>query len=258
MKKYIVGILLLVCTLALSAHAVLAGDRPLLIFAAASTTNLVSELGQIFSKRSGIAVTNSFAASSTLAKQISQGAPAQVYISANEKWMDYLQGQGLLAKGTRVNLLRNQLVLIAPLDSSLSRVKIAPGLDLAALLAGGWLAMGNPDHVPAGIYGKQALTSLGAWRSIKGMVAASATVRGALALVELGEAPLGVVYSTDAKISRKVKVVGVFPPKTHTPIVYPAAVVAGNDTPRARRYLAFLGSDRAREVFRKYGFRPSQ
>ena len=226
----------------------------LLVFAAASTTNAVSEIGRAFEQAQGVKVVNSFAASSTLAKQIAHGAPAQVFISANQKWMDWLQSQNLVVEGSRADIARNALVLIAPASSGQGEVAVGSGLDLAGLLAGGRLAMGDPAHVPAGMYGQQSLESLGLWPRVRGRVAAAATVRSALALVERGEAPLGVVYASDAAISAKVKVVGRFPPETHRPIVYPAAVVQGQDSPQARAYLQFLGGPQAAAILGKYGF----
>jgi len=223
------------------------------VFAAASTTNAINDIGKLFTDKNKVRVVTSFASSSTLAKQIENGAPAEVYISANEKWMDYLEKNGLIVPSSRFDLLGNQIVLIAPADSTIS-VVIAPGFDLANALADGKLVMGDPDHVPAGIYGKQALENLGVWESVKSKVARAKDVRAALALVERGEAPLGVVYATDAAISDKIKVVGTFPKDSHPPIVYPAALVAGKDTPEARSFLEFLKGSEAGTVFKKYGF----
>jgi molybdate transport system substrate-binding protein len=231
-----------------------AEDEPLMVFAAASTTDAINEVGRAFSQKTGFKVTNSFAASSTLAKQVAHGAPAAIYISANQKWMDYLVREKLIVIATRFNVLRNSLVLIAPKESKLKPLTVARGMDLRAALGAGRLSMGDPSHVPAGIYGKEALTNLGLWESLKDQVAAAATVRGALALVERGEAPLGVVYATDARISSGVKVVGVFPAASHSAISYPAALVAEKDSPRARAYLEFLRSTQAKAIFQKYGF----
>lgn len=242
--------------IALSGFTARAADTRLMVFAAASTTNLLTELGQAFGGQAGVKVINSFASSSTLAKQIEQGAPADVYVSANVKWMDYLEKAGAIVPGSRFNLLRNRLVLIAPAASPLQPTDINRDLPLASLLGDGRLALGDPGHVPAGIYAKQALTSLGFWPQVEQKVAGAANVRVALALVETGEAPLGVVYATDAAISRKVKVLGTFPEQSHRPIVYPAAVVKDHDSPLARSYLAFLRSPAAAAICRKYGFMP--
>lgn len=248
--------LLLAVLLCLGGGAARAAQGRLLVFAAASTTNALSEVGRAFGKQTGVKVVNSFASSSTLAKQIERGAPAEVYLSADLKWMDYLQKAGAIEKDSRVDLLRNRLVLIAPAGSPLGRLKVDRRLRLGALLGDGHLAIGDPGHVPAGIYAKQALQSLGIWPRVREKVAAAANVRAALALVETGEAPLGVVYATDAAISRRVKVLGRFPRDSHPPIVYPVAVVRDHDTPAARRYLKFLRTPRAAAVFRKYGFLP--
>jgi molybdate transport system substrate-binding protein len=240
----------------LSSPTAFAGEKRLLVFAAASTTNLLTELGAAFQNKTGVKLVNSFASSSTLAKQIKLGAPANVYVSANLKWMDYLEKVGALVPGSRCNLMRNRLVLIAPAESTLGKVKIVKGLDLPALPGDGRLALGDPAHVPAGIYAKEALTSLGFWPQVQAKLAAAANVRAALALVESGEAPLGVVYATDAAISRKVKVLGIFPLESHGPIVYPAALVKEYQSPAGRGYLDFLRSPAATAVFRKYGFLP--
>jgi molybdate transport system substrate-binding protein len=245
--------LLLACLL-WTAPAAAAGQR-LLVFAAASTTNALSEASRAFERQSGARVVHSFASSSTLAQQIAHGAPAEVYLSANLKWMDYLEREGALEPGTRRRLLANRLVLVAPAASPLGRLRVGPGLEVPALLDGGRLALGDPAHVPAGIYARQALTSLGLWDGARERVAAAANVRAALALVESGEAPLGVVYATDAAISRRVKVVGEFPAASHPPIVYPAALVRGRASPLGARYLEFLGSAQAAAVFRRHGFR---
>jgi molybdate transport system substrate-binding protein len=223
------------------------------IFAAASTTNAITDIGKLFEQKNKIKVTHSFASSSTLAKQIEQGAPADVFLSADLKWMDYLAGKKMIDPQSRFNLLGNKIVLIAPASSTL-KVDIKPGFDLAKLLGDGKLSMGDPSHVPAGIYGKQALEKLGVWKSVESKVAGAKDVRAALALVEREEAPLGVVYSTDAAISKKVKVVGVFPADSHPPIVYPVALVKDHGTAAAKSFLEFLKTPDAKAVFEKYGF----
>jgi len=225
-----------------------------MVFAAASTTNAVTDIGKLFVEKKMGEFTPSFASSSTLAKQIESGAPANVFISANKKWMDYLEEKRLIDSATRFDLLSNRIVLIAPADSELSKVEIAPNFDLVKLLAGDKLAMGDPDHVPVGMYGKKALEALGVWRSVEGSVARAKDVRAALALVERGEAPLGVVYATDAAITDKVKVVGTFPEDSHPPIVYPVALVEGAETPAAKSFLEFLKDPEAKTIFEKYGF----
>lgn len=224
------------------------------VFAAASTTNAVTDIGRLFAGKKLGRVISSFASSSTLAEQIDKGAPADIFISANEKWMNYLAKEKVIDSATRFNLLGNRLVLIAPSASRLQHVAVVPGFHLAGLLKGGFLAMGNPDYVPAGIYGRQALQKLGVWQQVKDKVARARDVRAALALVERGEAPLGVVYATDAAITGKVKVIGTFPEDSHPPIVYPAALLAGRETPQAERFMKFLKTPAARAVFKKYGF----
>lgn len=234
------------------ASSVTAADT-VTVFAAASTTNAVTDIIDLFQKNQGSPVTPSFASSSTLAKQIENGAPAQIYISANRKWMDYLEEKALIAPDTRIDLLGNRIVLIAP-AGSIPKVDIGPGFDLAALLGDGKLSMGDPDHVPAGIYGRQALEKLGVWSAVQDKVARSKDVRAALMLVERAEAPLGVVYATDAAISDKVTVAGVFPEDSHPAIVYPVALVKGADTPTAKKFFDFLKTPEAKAIFEKYGF----
>jgi molybdate transport system substrate-binding protein len=223
------------------------------VFAAASTTNALTDISKLFDQKTGVKVTHSFASSSTLAKQIEQGAPADIFLSADLKWMDYLAGKKMIEPETRLDLLGNRIVLIAPASSTL-KIDIVPGFDLAKALAGGKLSMGDPSHVPAGIYGKQALEKLGVWQSVESNVASAKDVRAALALVEREEAPLGVVYATDAAISKKVKVVGVFPTDSHPPIVYPVAVVKDRAAPAAKDFLKFLKAPESIAILEKYGF----
>lgn len=224
-----------------------------MVFAAASTTNAMTDIGKLFGEKNIGEAVFSFASSSTLAKQIENGAPANVYLSADIEWMDYLEKKKMIEPGTRTNLLSNRLVLIAPADNPV-KVNITPELDLPKLLSGGRLSTGDPEHVPVGKYAKQSLIKLGLWEMIKDQVAGAKDVRAALMLVERGEAPLGVVYATDAAISKKVRVIGVFPEDTHPLIVYPAALVKGNATPAAREFLKFLKGAEAKVLFEKYGF----
>jgi molybdate transport system substrate-binding protein len=225
----------------------------IVVFAAASLTNALGDIARAYEPSVKDKVSFSFASSSTLAKQIENAAPADVFISADLEWMDYLENLRLLAPGSRFDLLGNRLVLIAPKDSNLA-VTLAPGVDLIPMLKGGLLAAGDPDHVPAGKYAKVALEKLGAWEAVSGRMARADSVRAALALVERGEAPLGIVYATDAAVAPKVKVLAVFPGDAHPPIVYPAALVQGRATPAAARFLAYLKTPEAAAVFRKYGF----
>lgn len=224
------------------------------VFAAASTTNAVNDIGKMFAEKGLGKIVPSYASSSALAMQIENGAPANVFISADEGWMNYLAKQKLIDPASRVDLLGNTLVLIAPADSSIKKVEIGPKFDLAKLLGNGRLSTGDPDSVPVGKYAKAALEKLGVWADVEGKLARAADVRGALTLVERGETPLGIVYATDAAITSKVRVVRVFPANTHPPIVYPAALVTGKATATAKSFLEFLRTPEAKAVFEKYGF----
>ena len=198
----------------------------------------------------------SLAASSALARQIEAGAPADIFISADEQWMDDVAAKGFVRAGTRADLLGNALVLVAPLDSHV-HLRIAPGFPLARALdavPGGRLATGTVTAVPAGIYAKQALVKLGVWDSVSGRIAGADSVRAALALVERGEAPLGVVYATDAKADPKVRIVGVFPETSHDPIRYPVAILSAASNPDTAAFRVFLASGAAKAIFRAHGF----
>ena len=223
------------------------------VFAAASLTNAMRDVATRFQAETGHSVALSLAGSSKLARQIQQGAPADVFISANTDWMERLAADGLLERGTRFDLLRNSLVLIAHGRAS-APVSIGSDMDLAGLLGDGRLAMALVDAVPAGIYGKASLQSLGQWQAVAPKVAQADNVRAALALVATGEAPYGITYATDAAASDNVTVVGTFPADTHPPIIYPAAAIAGHDGPLVRRFLTFLRSDTARAAFVRQGF----
>jgi molybdate transport system substrate-binding protein len=230
-----------------------AATKPVVVFAAASLKNALDRIAKDWDAKSGGKATISFAASSALAKQVESGAPADIFISADLKWMDYLAERKLIADATRKNLLGNTLVLIAPADSPAS-IKIAKGFDLAGALGDGRIAMGEVSSVPAGIYGKAALTSLGVWDSVSAKVAGAENVRAALTYVARGEAPLGIVYSTDAKSEPKVKVLDTFPAGSHQPIVYPVALTATSANPAAKTLLEFLSSADAAKVFEDEGF----
>ncbi len=229
-----------------------AQTRPVLVFAAASLKTALDAIAAQWRAETGKRATISYAASSTLAKQIENGAPAELFISADRDWMDYLQKRKLIDPETRVDLLGNRLVLIAPADSAV-RVTIAPGFPLARLLGDGHLAMADPRAVPAGIYAKAALMKLGAWPAIAFRIAAAENVRAALLLVARGEAPLGIVYQTDAAAEPAVRVVGIFPADSHPPIVYPMALtpVAG---PAAAAFASTLRGPAARKLFEAQGF----
>ncbi len=230
-----------------------AQDRSITVFAAASMKNALDDIDSAFTAKSGIKVVTSYDASSALMRQIEGGAPADVFASADLKWMDYGSQKKLIKDDTRVNLLGNELVLIAPKDSKIDNVTIAPGLDLAKLAGDGRIAVGDVAAVPVGIYAKAALEKLGIWPSVESKMAMTSNVRAGLILVARGEAPLGIVYSTDAKVEPGVKIVGVFPESSHDPIVYPVAATAGAK-PEATAYLAFLRSQAAKTIFESYGF----
>jgi molybdate transport system substrate-binding protein len=231
-----------------------AQPRSITIFAAASLKNAVDDVNATFTKAHGSRTVASYAASSALMKQIEQGAPADVFISADTDWMDYGAQHKLIRAETRINLLANRLVLVAPKSSSIAGVTVAPGLDIAALAGTGRIVTGDVRSVPAGKYAKAALEKLGLWAAVEKKLATTENVRAALTLVARGEAPLGIVYETDAKVEPDVKIIGVFPPDSHPPIIYPAALTA-NARPDAMQYLAFLRSDAAKAVFESYGFR---
>lgn len=224
------------------------------VFAAASLTDALKDVAAAWQKQGHPAPIYSFGASSTLARQIEQGAPAALFASADEKWMDYLAKRSLIVPDTRHDLLSNKLVLIVP-ASHPQHVTIGPNFDLAALLGpNGRLATGDPAHVPVGLYAKQALQKLGVWNVAEPRMAPTADVRGALLLVERGEAPAGIVYATDAAVSKNVMVAGTFPDNSHDPITYPFAAVKANDTPQARALLTFMEGPQAREIFMARGF----
>ncbi|KIL99473.1 Molybdenum ABC transporter periplasmic molybdenum-binding protein ModA [Paramagnetospirillum magnetotacticum MS-1] len=225
------------------------------VFAAASLTNALNEIGESFTARTGHKMVPSYAASSALAKQVEQGGPGQVFASADLKWMDYLADKKLINGETRFNLLGNTLVLIAPLDAKQGKIELTAKTDIAVLAGTGRIATGNPESVPVGLYFKQAMERAGQWKAIESKIAATDSVRAALAFVERGEVPLGVVYATDAAVSKKVKVVGVFPDTMHDPIVYPFALIAGKETPAAKALLDAIKSPEAKGVFAKYGFK---
>ena len=223
------------------------------VLAAASLKDALDEITGQYQKRSGEKIIVSYAASSALARQIENAIPADIFVSADTDWMDYVEKRNLVRAGTRVNLLRNEIVLIAPADSKAS-VTIGPKFPLATLLGDRRLAMGDPDHVPAGKYAKAALEFLGVWPAVADKVARAENVRAALNFVSRGEAPFGIVYRTDAAADANVRVVGVFPANSHAPIVYPAAMLAGGKSAGAEKFFSFLKSPEAVGVFRKHGF----
>jgi len=253
MFKRLPVILAFVAAFAFAPH-IAAAQETLTVFAAASMKNALDDADATFTRTSGVKVTASYAASSALAKQIEQGAPADVFISADLKWMDYVAGKNLIKPDTRVNLLSNRLVLIAPADSKIGSVKIGQGFDIAKLAGSGRIAVADVKAVPAGLYAKAALEKLGSWAAAEPKLAQAENVRATLAFVARGETPLGIVYETDAKIEPKVKIVGAFPADSHPPVTYPVAVTASSKNAATARYLAFLRSSAAKAIFEKYGF----
>ena len=233
--------------------AVTTKDTKPVIFAAASLKTALDSINAAWTKETGQSATISYAASSALAKQIEQDAPAEMFISADLDWMDYLAAKNLIKTATRSNLLGNRLVMIASRDTALP-VDIKPGFDLAKLLGGGRLAMADVKSVPAGKYGKAALEKLGAWAGVSDMIAQAENVRAALVLVSRGEAPLGIVYKTDAATDPTVKIVATFPEDTHPPIIYPVALTAKSVNGAAEAFLAYLKTPAAKALFETQGF----
>lgn len=235
-------------------NAAQAQTKELVIFAAASMKNALDEAAANWVKESGKPAPKiSYAASNTLAKQLENGAPADLFVSADLDWMDYAASKSLIKPDTRVSLLGNKIVLVAAKDST-AAIELKPGVDLAAALGSNRLAMGNVDSVPAGKYGKAALEKLGAWDKVKDKIAQADNVRAALLLVSRGEAPLGIVYATDAAADPQVKVVAAFPDGSHPPIVYPVAVTKDSSNPDAQAFLTYLRGAAAKPVFEKQGF----
>ncbi len=228
-----------------------AQDKSLTVFAAAAMKNALDDVDAAYTAKTGIKIVASYAASSALAKQIEQGA---IFVSADTDWMDYATAKKNINEPIRVNLLGNSIVLIAPKDSKIDTVAIGPGFDLAKLAGDGKIATGDVKAVPVGKYAKAALEKLGAWQAAEPKFAMAESVRAALTLVARGEAALGIVYSTDAKVEPGVKIVGTFPADSHPPIIYP---VAATTTAKAEAadYLAFLRSSSAKTIFEKYGFK---
>lgn len=243
--------LIAITCLAVPAHA---ADDKLLVFAAASLTEAMNDAADAYARTGHPRPTISFAASSALAKQIENGAPAGLFVSADEPWADYLEQRKLLLPGSRVSFLANRLVLVAPADRPF-KTKIGPHFPLAKLLGDGKLAMADPDSVPAGKYGKAALIKLDVWRDVEAQVVRGDSVRAALRFIEAGAVPAGIVYATDAAASKKVVVAGVFPEDSHPPISYPLALIAAHATPEAKAFRAWLLTKPAKVIFTRYGFR---
>ena len=252
-SRRLLGFLLLIILSGAWSTGAPAQNAKLIVFTAASLKDALDEVNAAYQHQKGQETATSYAASSTLAKQIEAAAPADIFISADLDWMDYLAKRNLIKPETRANLLGNRLVLIAPADSTV-KLAIEPDFPLGKALGNGRLAIADPTGVPAGKYGKAALEALGVWSSVADRLAPAENVRATLALVARGEAPLGIVYQTDAASDKTVKIVGAFPENTHPPIVYPIAVVATSTNPAAPGYIAFLKSPVARPFFEKQGF----
>jgi molybdate transport system substrate-binding protein len=240
-------------SLAIATQPVIAQDQ-IIVFAAASLKNALDDTNTAFTKATGTRVVASYAASSALAKQIEQGAPADIFISADLQWMDYLAERKLIKAETRVNLLGNKLVLIAAADSRLGNLTIGPGFEIARLAGDGRIAVADVKAVPAGRYAKAALEKLGAWTAAEPKLAQAENVRATLSFVARGETPVGIVYETDAKIEPKVKIIGVFPDGSYPPVTYPVAATADSKDQGAQQYVNFLRTPAAKAVFEKYGF----
>ncbi len=245
----VLGLLALVA----SAPRPAAAQTTLTVFAAASMKNALDDTNADFTKATGIKVTASYAASSALAKQLESGAPADVFISADLKWMDFVAEKKLIKADSRYNLLGNRLVLIAGKDSKIGDVKIEQGFDIAKLAGNGRIAVADVKAVPAGLYAKAALEKLGAWAAAESKLAMAENVRATLAFVARGETPVGIVYETDAKVEPNVKILAAFPDGSYPPVTYPVAATA-NAKADAARYLDFLRGKEARAIFEKYGF----
>jgi molybdate transport system substrate-binding protein len=252
-RAFAIPLALLAATLWLAPQAASAQDKTLTVFAAASMKNALDDVNAAYARATGIKVVSSYAASSALAKQIEGGAPADVFVSADLKWMDYLADKKAIKADTRVNLLGNTLVLIAPKDSKIGNVTIGQGFDLAKLAGDGRIATGDVKAVPVGLYAKAALEKLGSWAAAEPKFAMTDNVRAALLLVSRGEAALGIVYATDAKVDPGVRIIGTFPEGSHQPVIYPVAATA-TAKPGAAGYFAFLRGKSARDIFERYGF----
>ena len=252
-RRVLLGLVAAVFIVECVAGPALAQSKDILVFGAASLKNALDEANALYMRQTNRKVVVSYGASSALARQIESGAPADIFISADLDWMDYLAQRNLIKSATRSNFLGNTLVLVAPADSRVT-LTIGRNFPLATALGGGRLALADPAAVPAGKYGKAALEALGVWSSVADKIAPAPDVRAALVLVARGETPLGIVYQTDAAADKAIKTVGTFPADTHPPIVYPIAVTASSSHPDAQSYVAFLKSNAAKLAFEKQGF----
>ncbi|MGB7014223.1 MAG: molybdate ABC transporter substrate-binding protein [Pseudolabrys sp.] len=253
MSVRLFGLLAFLVALSGAPQPVIAQEQ-ITVFAAASLKNALDDVNAAFTQATGIKVVSSYEASSALARQIEQGAPADAFISADLRWMDYVAERKLINPNTRVNLLGNKLVLIAPVDSKLGNVTIGQGFDIAKLAGDGRIAVADVKAVPAGLYAKAALEKLGAWAAAEPKLAQAENVRATLAFVARGETPVGIVYETDAKIEPKVKTIATFPDDSYPPVTYPVAATADTKKPGVGQYFGFLRSPAAKAIFEKYGF----
>jgi molybdate transport system substrate-binding protein len=243
----------LVVTL-MSAIGTEANAQDVTVFAAVSLTNALTDIAKIYNLKNPVKIRLSFNATSTLAKQIEAGAPADIFISADEQWMDYLETRNLIDKSTRSSAFGNSLALVTKADDA-RQLKIVPNLPLAAYLNGGRLAIGDPDHTAVGIYAKQALLNLGVWDSVASSLARAASVRAGLTMVERGEVSMGIAFTTEAKLSDKVRILDIFPAKTHEAIVYPVALVSSStNADQGKAFIAFLSGSETRRILDGYGF----
>ncbi|MCU6663784.1 molybdate ABC transporter substrate-binding protein [Silvania hatchlandensis] len=232
----------------------LADEGKITVFAAASLTNAMQDIAAVYKKEKNVDVVSSFASSSTLARQIEAGAPADLFISADQKWMDYAIDKKAIDTASRKTLLGNSLVVVAPKASAQAEFVITNKTDWTRLLKDGRLAVGDPDHVPAGIYAKEALQKLGAWETLSPKLAPAEDVRGALALVARSEAPLGIVYGSDAVADKAVKVVSTFPEDSHKKVEYPVAIIDGHKNATVSAFYDYLKGPQASAIFKRYGF----
>jgi len=244
----------LAAALPLCPSNVFAKDRSITVFAAASLKNALDQVNSAFTRATGIKAVTSFAATSALVKQMASGAPADIFLSADLRWMAYAADHKLIKADTRVDLLGNTLVLIAPKASRLDKINIGKGFDIAKLAGDGRIAVAGVQAVPAGRYARAALESLGAWAAAQPKLAQGQNVRAALAFAARGETPLGIVYATDAKAEPNVKIVGTFPDGSHPPIIYPVAATAATQKPEVGSYLSFLRTKKAKAIFERHGF----
>lgn len=252
LTKAILGLLI-----SLFISAPIHAQERITVFAASSLTNALTDIGKTFQQtHPAIKPVFSFASSSTLARQIAQGAPADIYLSANQKWMNYLLASHAVNSKTALSLLKNELVVIAPKNSGIQQLSINNDLNLADIIKDSRLAVGDPDHVPAGLYAKQALTHYALWEKVSPLLARANNARSALALVERGESPLGIVYATDAKVANNVKTVAIFPTNSHNSIEYPMVMVKDDKhiSPATHAFYRYLQGDEANNIFREYGF----